>query len=183
MSENDVITPAQVRAARAMLELSQEQLAKLSEIGINSVRDIESQRRPAEAGTLRAIQRALNNAGVVFVAGDEHAGPGVRLVAGRPSIIRRPTQMSMWDGMPVDIEFRGRKLTAFLRRSDLDDMGRVPGDKQLSDADYVAIFERNIGDILDAITKAAADPSAYNERDRSNSQFYVRSGDYRPGLL
>jgi len=183
VSPTDIITPAQVRAARALLGKSQEQLAKLAEIGINSVRDIESQRRPAEAGTLRAIQRALNNEGVIFVPGDETGGPGVRLVAGRPSIIRRPTTMTMWDGMPVEIEFRGRKLTAFLRRNDLDDMGRVPGNKDMSDADYVEIFESNIGDILDAIGKAAADPSAYNERDRSNTQFYVRSEDYRPGLL
>lgn len=180
---DSVITPGQVRAARALLEFSQEQLAKLAGVGINSVRDIESQRRPAEAGTLKSISRALNSAGVRFVPGDDQGGPGVRLVADRPSIIRRPTVMSMWDGMPVDIEFRGRKLTGFLRRDDLDDMGRVPGGAKMTDADYVAIVEKNLGDILDALAKAAADPSAYNERDRSGTQFYVRSSDYREGLL
>ena len=50
-----------------------------------------------------------------FLAGTEDLGPGVRLVANRPNLVLRPTVMTMWEGMPIEINFRGRTSDAFDR--------------------------------------------------------------------
>src|SRR5208283_2560498 len=102
----EIIIPAQIRAARALLGWSQEQLTKEAEVGLSTVRDTESERRAADTGAVASIRRALWNGGVVFTAGREGEGPGVRLVANRPNIIRRPTTMQKWEGMPFTIEWQ-----------------------------------------------------------------------------
>ncbi len=96
----DIMVPAQIRAARALLDWSQEQLATAAEVGLSTVRDVEGERRPADTAAVTDIRRALENAGIVFVAGTPKLGPGVHFVAGRPQVIRPPTTMTIWDGMP-----------------------------------------------------------------------------------
>ena len=73
-----MITPAQIRGARAMLELTQVDLANASGISKASILDIETGRTKPKSSTLSSIQRALEKAGIVFVEGDG-GGPGVRL--------------------------------------------------------------------------------------------------------
>ncbi|MBV9482818.1 MAG: helix-turn-helix domain-containing protein, partial [Acidobacteria bacterium] len=41
--KKSIIVPAQIRAARAMLEWSQEELAENSGVSLSTVRDVESQ--------------------------------------------------------------------------------------------------------------------------------------------
>jgi len=72
-----MITPAQCRAARALVDWSQRELATAAHIGLVTVRQFEAGRE-ARYVTIDAIRRALEEAGVLFV--DENgAGPGVRL--------------------------------------------------------------------------------------------------------
>jgi predicted transcriptional regulator len=73
-----MITPAQIRGARAMLELTQVDLANASGISKASILDIETARTKPKSSTLSSIQRALEEAGIVFVEGNG-GGPGVRL--------------------------------------------------------------------------------------------------------
>jgi transcriptional regulator with XRE-family HTH domain len=111
-----IIVPAQIRAARAMLEWSQEDLAENSGVSLSTVRDVESQRRPLDTSAATEIHRALENAGLIFIPGAANAGPGVRLVAGRPQVIRPPTVMTMWDGLPFTVEWQGKAVTVYLSR-------------------------------------------------------------------
>lgn len=76
-----MITPAQSRAARGLIEWSQEQLAQASHLGLSTVRDFEKGRRVPTHNNLVAIKNALETAGVVFLAdGDTvQGGAGVRL--------------------------------------------------------------------------------------------------------
>ncbi len=74
-------TSEQLRAARALLGWNQDQLADRSGVGIATIRRMEGQ-----TGQLRGIsetvwrlQNALERAGIIFIAEDEVAGPGVRL--------------------------------------------------------------------------------------------------------
>jgi transcriptional regulator with XRE-family HTH domain len=69
---------AQCRAGRALLEMTQTQLASLAGIGLSTVVDFEKERRQVSAAAVEAIQMALNRAGVEFIE-QNGGGPGVRL--------------------------------------------------------------------------------------------------------
>jgi predicted transcriptional regulator len=73
-----MITPEQCRAARALLDWSQQELADKAAVGIVTVRQLEAAVHEPRRSTLNVIRRALEAAGVEFI--DENGGgPGVRL--------------------------------------------------------------------------------------------------------
>ena len=73
-----MISPEQCRAARALLDWSQDQLSKKASVGIVTVRQLEAGTHEPRRATLDVIRRALVDAGVEFI--DENGGgPGVRL--------------------------------------------------------------------------------------------------------
>jgi transcriptional regulator with XRE-family HTH domain len=73
-----MITLAQSRAARALIDWSQEELAKAAHLGLSTIRDFEKGRRVPTHNNLAGIKFALEAAGVLFVA-ENGQGPGVRL--------------------------------------------------------------------------------------------------------
>lgn len=78
-----MLTPAQLRAARALLDWSRQDLATKSGTAAETVQGFESRGSDPKLSTLNRWRRALEVAGVVFIdpnpmGGDEH-GPGVRL--------------------------------------------------------------------------------------------------------
>ena len=73
-----MITPEQIRGARAMLGLTQSELAKLAGLSTTGLNNIEKGTADPKASTLKAIQSALTEAGVISI--DQNGnGPGVRL--------------------------------------------------------------------------------------------------------
>lgn len=70
------LTKEQSRAARALIDWSQIQLASAANLGESTVRDFEKGRRVPSVNNLAAIRAALEAAGVIFINGAE---PGVRL--------------------------------------------------------------------------------------------------------
>jgi len=75
-----MLTPAQSRAARALLNWSQPQLAEASGTSVSTIRDFETGKRTPIANNLAAIRQALEAAGVQFIA-ENGGGAGVRLRA------------------------------------------------------------------------------------------------------
>ena len=74
----DPMTPAQCRAARGLLEITQSQLARAAGLGLSTVVDFEKERRFVSLGAVEAIRSALERAGIVFI--DENGGgEGLRL--------------------------------------------------------------------------------------------------------
>jgi transcriptional regulator with XRE-family HTH domain len=73
-----VITPAQVRMARAALGWGVRDLGKRASIAANTVSRFENG-FGAMVETLVRIQETLENAGIVFISADQQGGPGVRL--------------------------------------------------------------------------------------------------------
>jgi transcriptional regulator with XRE-family HTH domain len=73
-----MISAAQCRAGRALLDWSQQQLADAARVGVVTVRQFENGGSAPRNATLDVIQRALEAAGVIFVS-ENGEGPGVRL--------------------------------------------------------------------------------------------------------
>ena len=82
---------AQIRAARALLDWRQDDLAGAAKVGIATIRRIERLPGPAKGyfSTVSRIQQALERAGVRFLDPDGSDGIGVRLVARTKTIPRR----------------------------------------------------------------------------------------------
>jgi transcriptional regulator with XRE-family HTH domain len=79
-----MIDAGQIRAARALMNMSQARLAEFASVHVATIRRLEAAsgfRGAAE--TLWKIQTALEEAGVEFIPADETRGPGVRLKHGR----------------------------------------------------------------------------------------------------
>jgi transcriptional regulator with XRE-family HTH domain len=73
-----MITSEQCRAARGLLDWSQQELADNAAVGIVTVRQLEADVHAPRRSTLNVIRLAFEKAGVEFI--DENGGgPGVRL--------------------------------------------------------------------------------------------------------
>ncbi len=74
-----MITSAQIRAARAMLDWSREQLSDNSSVGISALMRLESAEGVPSGNikTFEAVQKALEEAGIEFI-GNPEEGAGVR---------------------------------------------------------------------------------------------------------
>ncbi len=90
-----MVTPAQVRAGRALIGLSQAELAGRACLSLATIKhaELDGEGRASEAA-LAAIRVALESQGVIFIdAGDE--GSGVRLRRfGPPDEGLRPNQLT-----------------------------------------------------------------------------------------
>ena len=73
-----MMTREQVRMARAAVGWGVRDLAEKADVSANTVSRFENG-SDALGDTLTRIQRALEQAGVIFIDEDNHAGPGVRL--------------------------------------------------------------------------------------------------------
>ena len=71
-----MINPSQSRAARALLDWTQADLAARSNLSSVTIRDFERGRRTPGPNNLLAIKVALESAGIELLDGD---APGVRL--------------------------------------------------------------------------------------------------------
>lgn len=95
-------TGEQLRAARAIARIEQAELARRSQVSLETIKRLERIRGPVEANsrTLAAIAEALEAMGVLFVE-SEDGGVGVRLVpAGVPA--RRSPRSFRWEGQGAE---------------------------------------------------------------------------------
>ena len=74
-----MITPEQCRAARALLKLSQKDLAGKTDLSSVTIRNFEGQKIPLRKATINLIKFTLEAAGVEFIPENGDAGAGVRL--------------------------------------------------------------------------------------------------------
>ena len=93
-----IVTPDQVRAARALLRMEQRELAARAQISVSTVRRLEAAEPNIAPETVGRVQTALEAAGAEFIE------RGVR---------RRPTPVRT----DADIEARYRQLMEIAERS------------------------------------------------------------------
>ena len=84
MPERRMISAAQIRAGRALLEWTRQQLADASDTSHSTIADYEKGRNQSMlTETARKIIAAFAKAGVEFTGADKHHGAGVRWKAGQ----------------------------------------------------------------------------------------------------
>jgi predicted transcriptional regulator len=74
-----MLTPEQLRAARAVIDWSRDDLANRSGVSPNTVWGFERGHSDPKLSTLNRRQRELEAAGVLFLDQGDTVGPGVRL--------------------------------------------------------------------------------------------------------
>jgi ribosome-binding protein aMBF1 (putative translation factor) len=78
-----MLTAAQVRAARALLDWSQKDLAAKSKLSVPTIKRMEGAMGPERStdANVDAVRRALEGAGVIFLEpkSNKDGGAGVRL--------------------------------------------------------------------------------------------------------
>ena len=74
-------TPAQCRAARGLLKWNQDELAGAASVSAVTVRNFENEKSVPQRASLEMMRRAIQCAGVEFIAGNG-GGAGVRLRKG-----------------------------------------------------------------------------------------------------
>ena len=81
-----LLTGAQIRAARGLLNLSVAELAESTGLAINTIRRAEGTNGPPAitAANLALLRATLEDAGVDFVDASDSYGPGVRTRNGDP---------------------------------------------------------------------------------------------------
>jgi transcriptional regulator with XRE-family HTH domain len=73
------LKPEQCRAARALLNWTQEQLATRARVSPSTVRGFEGGRHDVQRATAAAFRQALEAAGVILLDADAQGGSGARL--------------------------------------------------------------------------------------------------------
>jgi transcriptional regulator with XRE-family HTH domain len=73
-----LLSPDQCRAARGLLDWTQEELAERADVSRSTIRDFENGRHHLHPTTAAQVVAALEKGGALLIPADE-AGPGVRL--------------------------------------------------------------------------------------------------------
>lgn len=86
-----MVSPRQIRAGRALLGWTQQELADKALVAVNSVRAVERGLDYPKSETVSAIRSALASGGIVFLS-EGVMGEGVRL--GKPGARRKESRTS-----------------------------------------------------------------------------------------
>ena len=73
-----MVSPSQCRAARGLLDWSQQKLADSARVGVVTIRQFESGTHVPRRATVEVVRRCFEDAGVEFI-GTPTDRPGVRL--------------------------------------------------------------------------------------------------------
>lgn len=163
------IVASQIRAGRTLVDCSQQDLATAAEVGLTTLREIEAQKRPLDTVTVSKIRDALENKGVYFVPSSPEHGPGVCLRNNLPNIIRPPTTMTMWDGLPFTVEWQGQEVVVYVSEEVIEDLGGLTGKQP--DSVYLEVFEKYRVAILEGVAIAMERPENFDKKG-----LHVRSG-------
>lgn len=98
---SDILKPQQVRAARALLAWSQQDLAAAAGVGVSTVADFERGQRTPMSNNAQAIRKALEAKGLSFVSGGvtmvtKPASPHLEPGPGMPLRWIDATNLTQW---------------------------------------------------------------------------------------
>jgi transcriptional regulator with XRE-family HTH domain len=80
-----IVLPEQIRAARAILGWSQDELASAAHVSKPTIADFERHAREPMVNNLSAIRRACEEAGIQFIEEEEDGRIGVLFIKSKPT--------------------------------------------------------------------------------------------------
>jgi DNA-binding transcriptional regulator YiaG len=85
-----IMAPEQSRAARAWLGWSQDELARRSNVSVNTVRNFERGQKPLHSNSIAAMRQAIEAAGVRLVFDKNGAAVGILRQDAEPDLSAEP---------------------------------------------------------------------------------------------
>jgi len=116
------ITASQCRAARALLDWTQDQLAENAQVARATVVDFERNARSPMRQNLVSIVSALEAAGVQFIS-ENGGGAGVRFR--KVELEYSKTVRHNGDDMILSVKYRGSPYSVVISREIIDDIDRT----------------------------------------------------------
>jgi DNA-binding XRE family transcriptional regulator len=173
-------TPAQIRAARALVKMTQDELAEISGVHKRTIADYELSDlsmldRTLYARTLAEVVQALEEHDIVFVDEDATAGAGVRLA--KPLVRIEDIRAQPFHG-PVTFRahYKGRLIQVTMPSSILEDLDRYRGPAR-TPQETVEAFKRNRVHIIAAV-QAALDAVGFNPDPSEPYQLHLGTADF-----
>jgi transcriptional regulator with XRE-family HTH domain len=148
------ITSDQSRAARGLLNWTQDELATNARVSRATVADFESNTRRPMKNNLLAIEDALFAAGAEFIPEQGTDGVGVRFRE-RKLQYNRNIRIEASEGrVSIPMVYAGQDFSCIVPRDVLEDYLRLSGDNQLrSEDDYRAATSEMLHHILAAVER------------------------------
>lgn len=123
IGNTNTISSAQCRAARGLLEWSQEQLAENARVARPTVADFERNTRFPMRNNLLSIINAFEAAGLDFIGEDDVGGAGVRF---RKVELEYSKALRARDGdLILSAKYRGERVDVVLPAELIDDLDRA----------------------------------------------------------
>lgn len=104
----DLMTPAQCRAARGLLRWTQDMLAEMSKVSVNTIHSFENEMTKPHGPKHAALQCALEKGGIIFTPEDDNGGPGVRLARGKGHRVAKRRTLGFRDSFLKSSPIKGR---------------------------------------------------------------------------
>src|SRR5260370_8552348 len=106
------MTPAQCRAARALLNWSQNDLEIAARVSKKTIADFERDQRSQQARTIEAIEVALTAHGIIFIP-QNGGGEGVRKRSSMPRLFSR-YDVGHPEGVAFGFDSKQNRITGFI---------------------------------------------------------------------
>ncbi|RJT28143.1 XRE family transcriptional regulator [Mesorhizobium waimense] len=139
-----MISAAQCRAARALLDWSQDELAQNAQVARATIADFERNVRQPMRNNLISMVSSLEAAGMAFIAETEDgAGVGVKFRKVELEYSKSLRQAS--DGLILPVRYKGTALSVYISRDLIDDIDRTnyrPADRLAAVQKHFPIFLR-----------------------------------------
>lgn len=157
------MSPAQCRAARALLNWTQDELATRSQASVVTIRNFENEKSAPQRGTMVLLEQAFDRAGVEFIP-ENGKGAGVRLKSRAIRLAhRKDVPHRKWIAAAVD--YRGRREVVFVHYGALAQVA-------LGNLAPEVVFDRDVLSILETARNVID-----SEKRDAEGNFHIERGD------
>lgn len=164
------ITPDQCRAARSLLNWTQEQLATNAVVSRATIVDFESSTRQPMKNNLRSIRDCLFAAGVDFIREEGDLGAGVRFSKRKVTYVKNIRIDRFNRAATIPMRYAGEDFTCIIDLDTVDDYHRT---NLATDDEFVKAISEMLHTVLAAAERYA---STHIKNEKLNITFDMLDG-------